>query len=450
MKNFLPKNLILLAESLSKPLYIVGGATRNFLIDRSLSHDIDLASNISSEHMIKALSDLNIKVLATYPRTNTVMFNIGIYNCEYTCFRKEKYSGGAHVPISTEPTDNMLEDALRRDFKCNAIYYDIVKGEFIDPLNGIKDVNEKTLDTVCPPDEVFKADGLRLMRLARFVGELNFKPTYEVIESAKKFADNILDISPERIFAELKMIIHSDMKYAFSDPLGHYNGLKVLDHTRVLDRIIPELSEGRGMVQRADFHKYDVLEHSLRTLMHSSPKIRLGALFHDIGKPFCFKRDGYYYHHFEEGERIAERVLKRLKADKETINQVKFLVKEHMQDLDCSMKENKVRKFIVKNHERLDQLLMIKQADFRASLEIDSTAPTLLKWNKIYKKMQEDGTPFSQKELKISSADLIEIGYKSERIGKELKVLFDYAILNPQNNDREHLITKAKKDYSLN
>lgn len=448
MYEILPKSLIFLASKMPKRLYIVGGAVRNFLIDGSLSTDIDLAGAIPADEFLCVLKDFGINETATYKRTGTVMFSDGAYHYEYTAFRRDKYLDGKHMPEHTEFTEDIKEDALRRDFKCNAIYYDIIDAKIIDLLGGVSDIENRTLDTVCEPDKVFSVDGLRLMRLARFSGELNFKPTYNVMQSAKKYADNILDISPERIFNELKMILVSDCKYTFSDRMGHYNGLKILDHTRVLDKILPELTEGRGMVQRADFHKYDVLEHSIRTVLYSPPKIRLGALFHDIGKPFCFIRDGYYYHHFDEGERIAERVLKRLKADNKTISQVKFLVREHMVDLDCSMKETKVRMFLVKNNQRLNDLLMVKQADFRASLEIESTAPTLVKWKKLYNEMKKDGTPFSLKELNITANDLMDLGYKDSEIGKQLNWLFDYAVLYPEKNNRNTLIAQAKRKLS--
>ncbi len=452
MYKILPKPLVELANKMPKPLYIVGGAVRNYLIDGSLSTDIDLAGAIPADEFLSVLNEFGIENSAVYPRMGTVMFKDGAYNYEYTAFRREKYVNGKHVPESTEFTDDINEDALRRDFRCNAIYYDIANDRVIDILGGIEDIQNNTLDTVCEPDKVFSVDGLRLMRLARFAGELNFKPTYNVMQSAKKYADNILDISPERIFSELKMILVSDCKYTFSDKMGHYNALKILDHTRVLDKILPELTEGRGMVQRADFHKYDVLEHSIRTVLYSPPKIRLGALLHDIGKPFCFIRDGYYYYHFDEGERIAERVLKRLKADNQTIKQVKFLVREHMVDLDCSLKENKVRMFLVKNNKMLNDLLMVKQADFRASLEIESTAPTLVKWNKLYNVMKKDGTPFSLKELKITAQDLVELGCKDSEIGTLLNWLFDYAVVHPEKNKKELLLAQAKrkinKDYN--
>ena len=306
MNKILPKNLISLAKEFDKPLYLVGGAVRNYLIDHSLSSDLDICAAIPMEQFVEGAKNCGFIISATYKRTGTVLFVDKNNHYEYTTFRKERYVGGVHTPEYTEFTEDITEDAKRRDFKCNAIYYDIKNQQIIDVLGGVEDIKNKRLDTVQEPDKVFCSDGLRLMRLARFTGELNFKPTDSVIEGARKYSDNILDISPERIYAELKLILGSDSKYPFSDPMGHYNALKVLDETRVLDKIIPELTAGRGMAQRADFHKFDVLEHSLKSVLYSKKEIRLGALLHDIGKPFCFLKNGRYHGHADEGEKIAK------------------------------------------------------------------------------------------------------------------------------------------------
>ena len=445
MIKILPKSLIDLANKLDKPLFLVGGAVRNYLIDNSLSTDLDICAAIPLEQFVKVVEESGFAISCVYKRTGTVLFLDGQFHYEYTAFRREKYVGGAHTPEYTELTDDIREDAVRRDFKCNAIYYDIKNQKIVDILGGVEDIKNKTLDTVKEPDKVFSADGLRLLRLARFVGELNFKPTNEVIEAATKYADNILDISPERIYSELKMILACDCKYPFSDPIGHYNALKLLDDTRVLDKIIPELTAGRGMAQRKDFHKYDVLEHSLRAVLYAKVNVRLGALLHDIGKPYCFIKDGRYHNHYAEGEKIAENVLKRLKADNETMAKIKFLVREHMLDLDCSMRENKIRKFLVKHISYIDEFFMLKQADFRASLEEDGTSPTILKWQTILAKMKEDGTPFSLKELKINAKDLMVLGCKGKEISRILNEIFEFCILNPQQNKKELLLKKAKR-----
>lgn len=448
MKLNFPKNLIKLANSLDNTLYAVGGVVRNFLIDGSISTDVDLCANISSVDFSSYLNQFGFTILAEYKRTGTVMFTDGKFKYEFTSFREETYAkGGSHTPTSTKPTSDIKKDALRRDFKCNAVYYDIKNSEIVDPLGGLSDIENKVLDTVSKT--VFNHDGLRLLRLARFAGQLGFTPTSDVIKQAKINANNILDISPERIYDEIKKILICDTAYPFSDKNGHYTAFKILDETTVLDRIFPELTMGRNMAQRADFHKYDVLEHGLRSMLYAPQSIRLGALLHDIGKPICFKRDGMYYYHFIEGVKIAEKSLKKLKVDKKTIEQVKFLVREHMVDLDCSMSEIKVRKYLVKNQKRLDELVAVKQADFRASLEIFDTAPTLIKWKKIIDKMNSDGTPWEIKDLLITASDLIKIGYQGNLIGKELKRLHALCVSTPSKNNFDTLIEIAKSDIKV-
>lgn len=445
MREVFSSKLLALASALPLPLFAVGGVVRNYLIDKSLSFDVDLASPLSADEVGECAEKLGFTVVANYKRTGTVVFSDGERKYEFTSFRKEKYHGGEHLPYAVERTDDIVEDAKRRDFKCNAVYYDLKNFEFVDVLGGIEDIKNRTLDTVIEPREVFSHDGLRLLRLARFCGQLGFKPTQKVLEGARAFADNVKDISPERIFAELKLILSADRAYTFSDKNGHYTALKLLDQTRVLDRIIPELTEGRGMVQRADFHKFDVLEHSLKTVQYADVEARLCALLHDVGKPYCIKTFGNAYKHHSEGVRIAVEVLNRLRADAESIKAVKFAVKYHMIDMDCSMREAKVRSFIVQNYNRLDLLFKIKQADFKGSMELEGRVPTIEKWEKIILKMKEEGVPFSLKEVNVSAIDLKELGYEGAKIGDQLKKLWEHVVVFPKDNQKEKLIKMAKK-----
>ena len=243
----------------------------------------------------------------------------------------------------------------------------------------------------------------------------------------------------------MKKILVADKKYAFSDKKGHYTALKILDQTRVLDRIIPELTLGRGMAQRKDFHNYDVLEHSLRCVLYSSPKVRLSALLHDIGKPYCMLNKGVYYGHDKEGAKIAGEVLRRLKADNESIKRAVFLTKEHMLDLDGKMRESKVKRYVVENFDRLEELFMIKQADFSACKDDLTVAPTITKWKNIIEKMQISGVPTSYKELKINANDLVQLGFKGKKIGDGMKSILYHVLENPEDNDSEKLVVFAGK-----
>ena len=157
---------------------------------------------------------------------------------------------------------------------------------------------------------------------------------------------------PERIFTELNRLLSTDGESA-------YRGLRILKETGVLKEIMPELTLGDGISQRADFHKYDVLEHSLRCVRYSDREIRFAALLHDVGKPFCYHRDGNFYKHPEEGARIAGEILTRLKAPAKLIAETKQLITLHMRDLGLQMKEYKVRKTIAENYSLFPRLVAL-------------------------------------------------------------------------------------------
>ncbi len=446
MKKLLSPKLIALANALNKPLYVVGGAVRDFLIDGALSADIDIASACHLSEISKASEKLDIKILGEYKRTGTAVLFDGVNKYEYTRFRKDVYGqGGEHTPEYTAPTEDILEDALRRDFKCNAVYYDIVGERFVSPLdNGVEDIKNKVLSTVKRANEVFCHDGLRLMRLARFSAELNFTPNEECIKGAFANRNMILDISKERVYEELTKILVADTKHSFSNKAGHYVGLKLLEKIGVLELILPELCLGKGMKQRPDYHNHDVLEHSLRCALYARKDIRLYALLHDIAKPYCFNKDGNFYMHAFEGEKMVENALARLKAPNKVIEEAKFLVKYHMLNLD-QMKQGKLRRFIADNFDKMEKLLEIKRADYRALKDEDLPKDYLKRATDLIAQMQVDGTPVTLKQLKISAEQLIEQGYSGKEIGKRLKELRDACVLNPKLNDKEELYKMIKK-----
>ncbi|MBQ7339403.1 MAG: CCA tRNA nucleotidyltransferase [Clostridia bacterium] len=444
MKKFLSDKLISLADSLFAPLYIVGGACRDFVLGDSLSKDIDLASPTPISELLPIAKSFGFSVLAEYPRTSTLVLFDGQRKYEYTCFRREVYAnGGEHTPISTEFTDSVLEDACRRDFKCNALYYDIKQDKFVDPLNAMGDIKNKVISTTISPSEVFSHDGLRLLRLARFSAELNFKIDEKTLLGAKENADKIKDISVERIFEELKKILVADSKHSFSDKRGHYNGLKVLDKIGVLDIILPELTLGRNLVQPKKYHDHDVLEHSLRAVLYSPAETRLCALLHDVGKPYCYHKHGNYYFHADRGEKIARTILNRLKAPKLEIDKICFSIKHHMLDFSC-VREVKIRRLIAGNLDFIQDLISLKNADAKACRDLEINFLGYDRFVSIFNQMKTDGTPFSLGDLKISSRELMELGYEGKELGAIRKKLRDRCVDNPTLNSREILIKMAK------
>lgn len=440
MKIPLPVGLKKLASLLPSPVYLVGGYVRDALLGLT-PHDADLAGDMSPETIVDALQGTEYIVKLNSLKLMTLKILCSDAEFEYTAFRTDSYRDG-HAPIEVKRTSDINTDALRRDFTMNAIYYDVTKEEVIDPLNGREAIAEKTV--ILTRDNAFTEDGLRLIRLCRQAAELGFSVPEVTLTAAKTNRHLIKDISPERIRDELDKILIADCRYNVTD--AHLYGLRLLDGIGVLELIFPELTAGKGMVQRADFHSYDVFEHSVHTYAVSDPSIRLAGLLHDVGKPFCFKNKGSFLMHDVEGERIVGNILHRLRYPNSVIKAVKSLVRNHMYDLKCDAGENSLRKFILRNQSVLKPLLLLKQADFIGSGKMNGICPTVTKLNNVYEEMLADGTPFTVKDLKVNGKDLQNLKIEERRRGEILKSLLTQCVFkNSGLNDRESQLKFIEK-----
>lgn len=442
----LPEQLTALAKSCPFPLYVVGGTVRDALAGlKSSQRDYDICAPASAQELAKIAKTVGFAVDAVYKNTGTVKLTADGQAYEFTSFRSDEYVRGRHVPERIYFTDDIRLDAVRRDFKCNAVYYDICAGELVDPLGGIADIKGKILSTVAPASKVFGEDGLRLMRLARIAGQTGFTPDPECMDGAKMHAALIADIAPERVWTELKYILDADEKYGVER--GHYKALEILCETGVTKHILPELWRCKGQTQRADYHSYDVLEHSLRAAMYADPRVRLAALLHDIGKPVCKALTGKSAGHEETGAEMVRAILSRLKAPTKAAETCARLIELHMFDIGLNAKLNRARRFIVENYDIFDELLLLKQADFSACKDDLSTAPFVTKYRKTAAEMREKGLPFTVRELDIKGDMLIKAGVAPQRVGGVLKSLLLDCIYEAVQNERESLLQRAEKMY---
>lgn len=444
MKSLLSENLINLAKSCPYPLYVVGGRCRDFLAGLTCEKpDNDICAPADADDFIERAKSAGFGIDAVYKNTGTVKLSCGGEDYEFTCFRSDEYVRGTHRPVRTFFTDDITLDAKRRDFKCNAVYYDIVGGQFVDPLGGIEDIKAKRMTTVDDALKVFGEDGLRLMRLARIAAQTGFTPDEECINGAREKAILIEDVARERVYAELDAILHAEEKYGAGNAV--YRGLDILRKTWVIGFILNYLAAGDGMEQRADYHKYDVLEHSIRAAAYADKRVRLAALLHDAGKPYCMHRFGNFHEHDYWGSLIAEDTCRLLYVPKKLTERVEKLVSLHMYDFDCKARENKVRKFIVENYEYFDDLMLLKQADYSACRDDFSPAPTVVKMKGIYEKMKAENIPFTVKELDVRGDELIAAGCPKELTAQCLKGLLLRCAVKTVENEKDKLVNYAVK-----
>jgi len=448
MDILIPPALKKLAELSPFDIYITGGYLRNAIAGLGET-DLDLAGPMVATAIDFPPKKYTVTVVNYRLGTALIQCATGEH-FEYTPFRVESYgTGGNHAPVTVAFTSDIRQDALRRDFCCNSLYYNIRTGECIDLFGGKQDAENKILRSF-EPERIFADDGLRLLRLVRLAAETGFKIEAATAAAALKNAALLQDISVERKRVELDKILVADTKYGVAN--AHYRGLKLLKQFGLWQYLIPQLLEGDGMAQNTQYHKYDVLEHSFQTVRFADPSVRLAALLHDVGKPYCQNKFGNMHGHEKSSETMAQSIMGNygLKYSNAKIEEVSRLCRYHMYDLEGNTSESKMRLFIAKNFDILDKLILLIDADKKGSGLRDITIPHRLVALK--QQMLDENTPMDLHALHINGGDLLHVGIRGEAIGILLRDLHEKCVLEPHLNHKEWLLEYAKrhKDKLLN
>jgi len=415
--------------------YLVGGCTRDLLIERS-PEDFDITTSAKPEDIIKL-----------FPKTvyENVFGTVLVVNeetkesIEVTPFRKEgKYTDRRH-PDNVIFSDDINTDLSRRDFTVNALAYRIKNNELVDLYDGQKDLENKIIRTVGNADERFNEDPLRLMRAVRFATQLGFTIEADTTTAIIKNADLLKHISLERIRDELVKIINSQNPAA---------GIEMLRRFNLLQHIIPELLDGVGCLQ-GGAHKYDVYEHLLHALQHAADKnfsfhIRMSALFHDIGKPATRrkgdKKEFTFYGHEVVGARMAKKIMQRLKFGNSDVDLVYKFVRYHMFFSDTEVITlSPVRRMIVNvGVDHIWELMQIRECDRVGMAKVEAPY-RLRKYHAMIEQALRD--PISVKQLKVNGEYLMNTLkiLPGPRMGNILLILLEEVIDESAKNEIEYL-----------
>lgn len=418
-----------------KPLYAVGGCVRDYLRGKEC-YDIDLSGAVKPSDLVEILGKTPFKVVSASPRLGTVIIK-GKNTYEYTTFRIDSYpeGSGVHTPTDVRFTDDLTVDAKRRDFKCNAIYYSIKDRRIIDPLGGKEDIKRSLLSTTIEPDVVLSQDGLRILRLVRFVSKLGYEIENNTYDSAKRLVGRLNEISVERIREELNKILEGE---------HCYKALTLMRDMGIFTIILSELAQNDGVKQKEQYHKYDVLEHTFKVVELCPPHVRLAGLFHDIAKGMCQMRDGNMYFHNLEGAQMTRDIMTRLKYPTRQIERVSRMVQLHMFDVSNNTKESKCRRFIANNLDIFEDMLALFEAD-SIGTGYHSASRTTDKLRGIYAKMLAEKVPMSVKELAINGNDLKGLGFEGKDVGDALKEIWDLALRGEIANQKDRLLELAER-----
>ena len=207
------KNLKELSKFFPENLYVVGGYVRNKILGINGS-DVDICSSVDLEELTKRLDGSKFSVKVKNLRLGSVVISVADESFEYTAFRTEEYAdGGSHYPSKISRTEKLEEDARRRDFTINSIYYNINKDECVDLCHGIVDIKDKIIRANVDANKLFADDAERILRMVRIAGELGFKIEDKTLQGAKNNVSNLKDLESGRKFLELDRILNCDRRY---------------------------------------------------------------------------------------------------------------------------------------------------------------------------------------------------------------------------------------------
>ena len=359
-------------------VYVVGGSVRDLIMEKEIK-DIDLVIDLPQggvrfAEWCKEHNYTNTVVIyATY---GTAAMKILEQDIECVMTRGEKYiDSGSRNPVTEFAP--IMEDASRRDLTINALYYNISKKKVEDLMGcGVQDIRDGVLRVPMEMvseqmvDQTFIDDPLRILRVVRFHTKLGFKISDETFNAMKRNVDRLSIITVERINTELCKILMSK---------NARQGIELINEIGAMKYVIPELEQCIGLGQNS-YHFGDVWVHTMAVLENHcnlfEPDLicRLAALLHDIGKIECRTVDEHgrvhFYDHEFIGSDVAKRILQRLKFDNKTIDEVCFIIRNHMRakgfENDCrKMKEKSINKFMYTcgNEERFIRTCQVIEAD---------------------------------------------------------------------------------------
>lgn len=444
MKINLPKDVEFIINKLEDygfEGYIVGGSVRDSILNRPI-HDWDITTNALPEQIKEIFMEQHgVQVIPTGLKHGTLSLIINNIGYEVTTFRCDgDYSDGRH-PNEVRFVKNIVEDLSRRDITINAIAYNYKKG-IVDPFQGMQDIKNKIIRCVGNPYDRFNEDGLRILRVIRFMSQLNFEIDEYTFEAIGKCNSNLNNISKERIRDELcKTLLGDNVKDA----------LLASTLQCLFDYFIPQLEKCVYFKQHNKHHDKDVFLHTLHVIQNCPKKldIRLAALFHDIGKPECFSMDengeGHFYKHHIYSADIAKQIMQDLRFDNKTIEKVYILVKEHMSRYD-KLKTSNIKKFINRvGIDNLEDLFELQIADAKSSAPGYQDFSGVLKLREQCNKIINEKQPLTRKDLAIDGRNLIELGFKpGKNLGEIINNLLDKVLEDPSINKKEILINLAK------
>jgi poly(A) polymerase len=414
-----------------------GGCVRDVLRG-VVPHDYDIATSARPDE-VQSLFRRTVAVGAQFG-VISVLVNGGDF--QVATFRSDGvYSDGRH-PESVQFSD-AEEDARRRDFTVNGLFYDPVRGQLRDYVGGQADLEAKILRAIGDPEARFAEDRLRMLRAVRFATVLGFEIEPNTWKAVQKHAASIVEVSAERIRDELLKTLHSPARV---------RGLDLLDQSGLLHQILPEMEALKGCEQPPQFHpEGDVWIHT-RLMLSLLPEevstpLLFAVLLHDIAKPATFTLDPAegrirFNGHDKLGAEMAAVILTRLRLPKKEIEAAVECIAQHMAFKDVQqMRVSRLKRFLARPT-MADELLLHR-------VDCGGSNQDFSNYDFLVRKMEE----FSQEPLipppLLTGRDLLALGLNAGPRFKEILDAVQSRQLEGALHGHDEALAWVRKTYGI-
>ena len=416
--------------------WLVGGCVRDLRLGMT-PKDWDISTDARPD-----------RIMELFPKSGQVGAHFGVVllrntdpqvQVEVATFRSDHEYADGRRPSGVHFESDPREDVLRRDFTINGLMMDPDTGEVLDYVGGCADLERGVIRAIGDPAMRFAEDHLRMLRAIRFAARFQFAIDPATFDAIRASRERIRRVSAERMRDELIRILTEG---------GARRGFEMLDASGLLKEILPEVAAMKGVEQPSEYHpEGDVWKHTLLLLEqmdHPTATLAMGVLLHDVGKPPTFRVaerirfDG----HVDEGVRLAQGILDRLRFSREESTQVLALIANHMKFKDVQqMKESTLKRFL--RTPAFDEHLELHRLDCLSSNR------NLENYEMVREKLDEFSEEHLQPPRLLTGADLIAAGYEPGPRFSEILTAVEDAQLERAIHTRDDALALVRERFPV-
>lgn len=447
-KNKIPQKVIDLMNCIMSEgyeIYLVGGCVRDMLMGKE-PHDFDFCTNAEPDALVKIYQKNDFGINPKGIEYGTVTAVIKNEEFEVTTYREDLDYIDSRHPEGVNYTQSLVSDLSRRDFTINAIAYNPITDEIVDPFDGVNDIRNKVIRTVRNPQDRFQEDALRIMRGLRFAITLGFDIDQNTFEAMLANKALLVDkVSKERVTDEFKKTFKSNM------PVSEW----FMRGAPIVFTLIPELKVCYNFDQNNKYHHNDVYKHLLAVVDFCDTtkfEVKMAALLHDIGKPATYVTDehgkGHFYGHPEVSFEICKQIFAsdfRLSNDEEKA--IENLIRYH--DIEIPLNAKSVRRVLSKRgQDFFDDYLILHKADVAdhvLSPNCTEEWTRVDELKEIYDTVLKEDSCFKISDLAINGKDVMKIGKikSGPLVGSVLNHLLNEVMDQNIENTKDALVSET-------